>query len=370
MDPAAPAWYTPNSKGGDGRCTMPHFLVSLAFLLASIAFAHAALAADGVLEVNQTCAVVTGCFSGDAPGFPVTIDGIAGRSIRLTGDLEIGDADVTAIDAVVDDVTVDLGGFRIHGVTVCEGLSTVTSCAPTGSGIGVRLMSQSEVRNGSVLGMGADGVRVSSGALVTDVRVRWNGNFGIVANVGATVRDSVARQNGSTGIFVGPSSSVWDNTSTANGGEGIRANVSTSIGRNTTSSNGLDGISAVGNSAIQGNTVSGNGGVGISGGAACTIVGNAVVSSDLDGILAGQGTTINDNTASFNGTDATHDGIECSLGCVVQANAVRSNTGYGLRFNSGSSAFFDNSISGNTAGTVVNGTPTGGNVCGGSLGCP
>ena len=32
-----------------------------------------AIASDGVLEINQTCAVQTGCFSGDVAGFPVTI---------------------------------------------------------------------------------------------------------------------------------------------------------------------------------------------------------------------------------------------------------------------------------------------------------
>ena len=41
-------------------------------------------AVDGVLEINQTCAVNTGCFSGDAAGFPVTIDGSAGLSYVLT----------------------------------------------------------------------------------------------------------------------------------------------------------------------------------------------------------------------------------------------------------------------------------------------
>ena len=30
-------------------------------------------AGDGVLEISQTCAIETGCFTGDTPGFPVTI---------------------------------------------------------------------------------------------------------------------------------------------------------------------------------------------------------------------------------------------------------------------------------------------------------
>ena len=42
-------------------------------LLALALMASPALAVDGVLEINQTCAVLTGCFAGDIPGFPVTI---------------------------------------------------------------------------------------------------------------------------------------------------------------------------------------------------------------------------------------------------------------------------------------------------------
>ena len=56
--------------------------------LALALMASPALAVDGVLEINQTCAVLTGCFAGDAPGFPVTMDSTTpGKSFRLTSDL-------------------------------------------------------------------------------------------------------------------------------------------------------------------------------------------------------------------------------------------------------------------------------------------
>ena len=57
--------------------------IGMALVLLS---ASPALAVDGVLEINQVCADKTGCFSGDAAGFPVTI-GTAG-SYRLTGNLD------------------------------------------------------------------------------------------------------------------------------------------------------------------------------------------------------------------------------------------------------------------------------------------
>ena len=65
---------------------MRTYLLALITLLL-LALAGPVLAVDGVLEINHTCAVQTGCFSGDTAGYPVTIDGTAGRSYRLTGDL-------------------------------------------------------------------------------------------------------------------------------------------------------------------------------------------------------------------------------------------------------------------------------------------
>jgi hypothetical protein len=62
---------------------MRRFLPSLLLLL----FAAPALASDGVLEINQTCAVETGCLAGDSPGFPVTIS--TAGSYRLTGSLNV-----------------------------------------------------------------------------------------------------------------------------------------------------------------------------------------------------------------------------------------------------------------------------------------
>ncbi|MDG2051443.1 MAG: hypothetical protein P8M78_14920 [Myxococcota bacterium] len=41
--------------------------------LLTLGLSSPALAVDGVLEINQACAVNTGCFSGDAAGLPVTI---------------------------------------------------------------------------------------------------------------------------------------------------------------------------------------------------------------------------------------------------------------------------------------------------------
>ena len=57
---------------------MRTYLLSLIALLL-VALAGPAFAVDGVAEINQTCAVNTGCFAGDFAGFPVTISS-AGRT--------------------------------------------------------------------------------------------------------------------------------------------------------------------------------------------------------------------------------------------------------------------------------------------------
>jgi hypothetical protein len=58
---------------------------ALAFGIASIA-ATTAIASDGRFEINQSC-VATGCFPGDAAGFPVQTQ--ANESYVLTSDIAV-----------------------------------------------------------------------------------------------------------------------------------------------------------------------------------------------------------------------------------------------------------------------------------------
>ncbi len=83
------------------------------YALLLLALAGPAFAVDGVLEINQTCATQTGCFSGDTAGFPVTIDGTAGRSYRLTGDLNVGDPDTDGLFLTNSRITIDFNGFSL-----------------------------------------------------------------------------------------------------------------------------------------------------------------------------------------------------------------------------------------------------------------
>jgi hypothetical protein len=67
------------------------FLLSLVFISASVT------AADGRYEINQTCAEQTGCFPGDSPGFPITIEGSG--SYIFTGSLYNQDPNTNVIDS-------------------------------------------------------------------------------------------------------------------------------------------------------------------------------------------------------------------------------------------------------------------------------
>ncbi len=305
-------------------------------LLAALAVGAAApdaRASDGVLEINETCAVQTGCFSGDTALYPVTIDGSAGRSYRLTGDLVVPE-NTDGILITTHDVGIDLNDFTIIGAA-CVG-ATDSSCRPTsftGTGVGVdvgNLRFGISVRNGSITGMGRDGVFLGNQAEVTDLRLRWNGSRGIDARLAATISRNTVYQNGAFGIIVG------------------------------------------GNCTVSGNTTYQNVLIGIAVGNGCTVSGNTTYLNGDHGIFAVVGSTVSGNTAYQNGDD----GIQAGTDCLVQRNIVRGNGSFGLRLDD-ATAYRENVINDTTAGTVINrgGTGPGGvnmftNSCNGTTTCP
>jgi hypothetical protein len=262
-------------------------------LLFLVALATPALAVDGVLEINQTCAVQTGCFAGDTAGFPVTLT--TAGSYRLTSNLTVPDENTGGILVSASSISIDLNGFEIVR-SGCEGVIAANCTPTTGSGWGVAFGSPYvrgvSVKNGSITGMGSYGIELGNQSEVTNLRVRWN-------RLG--------------GIQVNSSSTVTGNSVMANGGRGISAN--------------------------WGSTVSGN----------------SAFQNGSDGIKGGDGTTIEGNASYSNGdtTDATtDDGIECGSGCIVRGNSVRSNRGYGLNLGSGS-AYSYNVVTFNFTGAVT-----------------
>jgi hypothetical protein len=162
------------------------------------------LAVDGVLEINQSCAELTGCVPGDTPGFPVTIS--APGSYRLTGNLTLPDQNATGILVKDDNVSIDLGGFGIMGPVFCQSSAGGVFCSPVGTGIGVLSElslfppSGTAVRNGFVRGMGSVGIRVRENSRVDGVLIEHCAGGGIEASDGSLVLRSQLQLNGTVGL--------------------------------------------------------------------------------------------------------------------------------------------------------------------------
>jgi hypothetical protein len=316
-------------------------------LCIAVAFVAApAWAADGVLEIHQSCAEGAGCFAGDAPGFPVTIGGSAGRSYRLTGDLLVSSVDTTAIQiaAQVSGVAIDLGGFGIRGPVTCSGIPL--ACSGAGEGIGIEGAGSGViVRNGVIAGMGSSGLVLGStdgGCVVEDLVARENSGHGISIGRSGRVRGATTTQNAAHGISVGPGSVVTSSVTRANGLHGIVGGPGSVISGNAALENGAAGIAAgglqPGNLAAAGNVLWRNGAYGFAG---------------FDGSLA------LDNTAVGNASY----GIGCFAGCRLHGNALRENVGFGVSAGPGSS-YSESAFTGNTAGALSGlAENRGGNLC-------
>ena len=101
------------------------FSISTLILLA---LGGSAVAADGVYEINQACALSTGCFLNDAAGFPVTIT--ASGSYLLTSNLVVADVDTNGIEVSEKGVTIDLNGFAVSGPRFCPAGSWYAAVKP------------------------------------------------------------------------------------------------------------------------------------------------------------------------------------------------------------------------------------------------
>ena len=311
------------------RIPMRGTVLSTALLWVSLLlFVTPALGSDGVAEINQTCALQTGCFPSDPPGFPVTITGAAGRSYRLTGDLQLPQ-NTNGIVISTNNITIDLAGFSISCTkTVFVPQPVIQPCSTaivggTGSGITTDNSSRTgiEVRAGSVGGMQSDGLSLGRLCAARNLRVHENGGNGI---------------SGGTGCI---------------------------IGNNAISLNTSIGINVFNGCKVSGNTVHANGSLGIATGLGATVSGNVVWDNGATGIVA-RDSTVSGNTVGENGSI----GIRAFGGSTVSNNLVSDNGAFGLILDS-RGGYRANLID-NNQGTVGGGSDLGGNLCDGSTTCP
>jgi len=165
-------------------------LFGIFVLLGVTPAAAGGVAPDGVIELDQSCAL-SGCATGgDLPGFPIDI--VLDGHYRLTGNLTNSDGGVNAITiAQGARVTIDLNGFVIRGAYGCP--TSPPNCpALAGYGIRLGLAGWMTLRNGTITGIGNSAILLdtSSIATVEQVTISHVGSRGIDARNHVTVRDS------------------------------------------------------------------------------------------------------------------------------------------------------------------------------------
>ena len=279
-------------------------LLRLGFV-ALVALPSIASGAPGQLEINATCAVQTGCFPGDAPGYPVTIS--SSGAYRLTSSLlqtEIPGFSTpqTAIQISADGVDLDLGGFRIACSSAILG-----TCS--GGGHGVLVSGKAaRIRNGSIDGMPGSGIYATSpGAVIEDMRVANSGLSGISTSTSARITRCTALSNGNSGISASGRSSITASVSEGNATRGI-STIASLVSGNVVTANLGDGIRAF-NSSIRDNQVSFNDGIGIDASIGSNLTGNVVIGNDDVGADLGSSSVYRDNQFRNNGLGTVTGGI-------------------------------------------------------------
>jgi hypothetical protein len=296
----------------------------LLLMLVSIIFLTSASATNGVVELNHICATQLGCFGSDSVGYPITIDGSAGQSYRLTSNLIIPDENTHGIVVNTINVAIDLNGFSIVR-SGCEN-SAVDCTAVTGTGVGIvganSTYTQLSVINGSIVGMGLDGINnVAGSASYDNLNLKWNRNRGIFTGNNSKIFNSNASYNGDNGIQIGEGSMAKNNVVAFNSANGLSGAEYSNIEDNISTENGEYGIEVGIGAIVNGNTVSQNTLHGIW----CydsMVYQNNVNANILDGIYAFSGCNIKENTVLDNG----RFGINASPSLTLKMNQLEKNT--------------------------------------------
>lgn len=245
-------------------------------------------------------------------------------SYYLVSNLEYGDTSGAAITISVDDVTLDLMGFSLHGPGKLSG---------GGDGIRFDGRSNVEIRNGLVRDFGGSGIvslpieEIPGKAhRILNVRSIANGGSGIyLEGSEALIRDCTASENGASGIGLSPGdgSVIAGNRIRGNGGYGIFASGSL-IQNNVATNNWWSGIYASSSCTVAWNTLAQN---------------NSEGSTGLGGItVAGSGNLVRNNTV----TDSGYANILVQWESnVLEANSLLGSS-YGIKISASGNFYAEN----------------------------
>ena len=321
-----------------------------------------AFGADGRGEINMAAVAAAG-------GFPYAIS--QPGSYVLTGDLRVPDENTTAIEITADDVTLDLNGFTISGVTECSPSGTM--CAPIGLGSGIRIFSTNvAVHNGTIRGMGSRGILAfGAGNRVENVRALFTPGTAITLGEDSTIAGCKALRNGGRGLLIGDGSLLASNTAADNVLPGIDASDASVLFGNTVTDNQF-GIAIFSYGVVRSNTSNSNEALGIDASFGSVVVGNALRQNDSNGINCSPGSTVRANTVETNGRGGIGQGILAGRGSTVLGNASRLNTGAGIVV--GNESGYGDNVASDNGGAEFDPDPTaapvGCNLADGTANCP
>lgn len=272
-----------------------HGLSRISAVCIFVFFSHCSFAQSGAFEINQAC-VQDGCFSGDSPGFPVTLQ--EPGTYLLTSDLQVDDPTVTAIVFRADNVSLDLNRFTVSGPVQCTG--EPASCDQDGPAVGVDggFHENLRIANGTISGFSQWGLVTGPNSYVERILSRSNFRTGIVARKGTHIIRSKAIQNQGSG-FVLRADTIATEVIASGNEVGIQANCIDDVGCNQIIDSNISrnnrGINDWGGAFVRGSTIAFNFGAGvivING--SSTYEGNHIIFNGGEGIAIGSGTFFSD----------------------------------------------------------------------------
>lgn len=154
-------------------------------LLAAASTAHAG---DGVVEINQTCAVVTGCNVNDNEGFPVSFNyQNAPSSFVLTSDLVVADV---ATGTRIENMSIESNGGNGISAYGAEALHVSQSRIVRNGADGIATAAGqprgSLITNNAIVANAGEGIE-GTGFMAIGNMIEGNGGYALKANAGSLV---------------------------------------------------------------------------------------------------------------------------------------------------------------------------------------
>ena len=288
-------------------------------------------------------------------------------SYYLTDNI-VGVPNMSGIEITSDNVTLNLRGFSLTGVSEPGSLNEIgvdiqgnrsNVVIMNGfinnwkDGIFGRNTQNGRVREVRLDKIHADGIVLAAKAQVTACTVRGSGNgFGILVGDLSTVSQCAAENNFTAGIEVGRSSAVIDSSSVENGEKGISIGPGSTVGRCVVARNGNSGISGEASTIV--NCVAINNFIGIDVSKNGVIIGCTVTNNSSYGIQVAQSCLVRNNTLGENKTGISVEGSQNR----IDSNNITGGDDTGIMALIGGNLIIRNSVRVTGTGYVLSGLNT------------